>query len=1297
MKGNGFAHPDVLRLRVALRFTCSAVELGSDAAQPRSKGFSAARGLNVASSLTARPDHIDSTSLEEHHVAELITCPRLRQDDDRQQPCQIVRGGSKVYLMARTVLGRDKIWTEAETVDWLISRGQIAGIRDHWVALAQRRTLVAMILIEVAYIDLAILVHWRVSVQSMASFVYWSLDCHRSGDIVCPFASVLAPATPYQQPINNSGTLDSINPTASCVLADHQLGPQVSVHCRSFDFTVAFEESILSIPPSVLFIGFATIRIAHLYKETQDWGATFPKTEAVLLQSLAAVFGLLQLSLLVIYARPQRRDHQPLGVAALALGVADSVFVGLLSYLEHERAISPPGILLSYLLSTLLDAARLRSLWLLDDAIATGAYWRLQLRFITTLRGTLISALYRKALQLSDVEARKATVALMSTDVEMACTGLEQLHEVYFSLLQIGIATWLLEWQVGAAPKPESMAGERTATAEFPNSRFCLVESSLMFSRILDRCYHVVSQRTSPRDFPISVHSASKYRTIFVWVMGLAYAPSAISPVVTLAIYAAIRSSTWASSSLISSPLVAVFQLVPMVVAALSCLDRIEGFLASPTHADYRISPSTTGTHVESEKQAMESVRPSSDQKSGGGSRFALTIRNATFSYPGSSSVVLQDITVNIPLSQLTLILGPDLDESIEGDHTEVGSNGVTLSGGQKQRLVMARAVYARKELFVLDDSFSALDPQTEGKVAQRLLGPQGMMRENGQTVVVASSGERLLPYADLVILLGINGRIRAQGSPRELASYLNIPSKGNNIPDHRKVSVYGSYFRSMGFWRGTGLWALLIFQTFFSKFPNKSPLSMASSYAKYIGVYSFFQVVSMIFTLLAALVLGTDVFRIPMSAFSTIEVGSVVNKCSRDLGTGHYYRKLSQLLSLRICRIPSPPGHRTRDLEVLSSDFKASPRYGHRSEKPSAISPQAQVVHEVQLCVTLMSVYFRTHFLETISGLCTIRAFGWQHSSQRSHEALLQAAQRPYYQRFMVQRWLNLVLDMVAAGVAILVVGLAIRLQTRSTLVGLALVNVISLNETLQSLILQWAVMEISLGSISRLEEFTIQARADRGSEQQGHPAAPEFGGLWPSHGSIEYKSVTARYQENSFDVLKNISLSIPAGSKVGVCGRTGSGKSTFISGLFQMITLTSGSIFIDGVDIATLDPEIVRSHLIGISQHSYIMPGVSVRDNLTLGCVGPSEDSQLIAALQKVNLWDLVSARGGLSAFLDNETLSAGQSQLFSCARALLRSGSVVVLDEPASSLTAETADLIQRVVLEKFKQRTVIVVMH
>ncbi|RAH64749.1 P-loop containing nucleoside triphosphate hydrolase protein, partial [Aspergillus aculeatinus CBS 121060] len=813
---------------------------------------------------------------------------------------------------------------------------------------------------------------------------------------------------------------------------------------------------------------------------------------------------------------------------------------------------------------------------------------------------------------------------------------------------------------------------------------------------------------------------------------------------------------------------------------------------------------------------------PSSDQEPGDRSRFALTIHNASFSYPGSSSAVLQNITVNIPRSQLTQISGPvgsgksallramlgemdllrgsveknvrnpaychqspwllnssirenivgpdqdldielyrkalwaceldhDLREIIEGDHTKVGSSGVTLSGGQKQRIAMARAVYARKELFLLDYSFSALDPRTEGKVARRLLGPKGMMRENGQTVVAASNGEWLLPYADRIILLDTNGRIRAQGSPEELASHFTIPSKGNNKKDddvyishqealsvsntssdrkvqqtelgehsseHRNVPVYRSYFRSMGFWRGMVLCALLILQTFFSKFPtvwlqwwlDKDPSSMGSSYAKYIGVYSLFHATSMIFTLLAAFQqlrivmpqtsryfhsrLLTAAMGMPMPAFSKIDTGSIINnRFSQDLQLIDWNLPVTFLNAsegalatlAQVIIIASSFPYIFIAFPVLFAVVLAIQRfYLHTSKQVRAMDIEAKSP-------------LLDHFLETINGLHTVRAFGWQHHIRKRHDALLNASQRPYYQRFMVQRWLNLVLDMVAAGVAILVVGLSIRLQTRSTLVGLALVNVISLNETLQLLILQWAVMEISLGSITRLEEFTVQARTDRLLEQQSNFSVQAIGGLWPPHGSIEYKNVTARYQDGGPDVLKNICLSIPAGSKVGVCGRTGSGKSTLISALFQMIDLTSGCIVIDGVDIAELDPESVRSHLIGISQHSYIMPGISVRDNLQLGCVNPSEDSQLIAALQKVNLWGLVSERGGLSAILDNETMSAGQSQLFTCARALLRSGSVVVLDEPASSLTAETADLIQRVILEEFKERTVIAVMH
>lgn len=305
-----------------------------------------------------------------------------------------------------------------------------------------------------------------------------------------------------------------------------------------------------------------------------------------------------------------------------------------------------------------------------------------------------------------------------------------------------------------------------------------------------------------------------------------------------------------------------------------------------------------------------------------------------------------------------------------------------------------------------------------------------------------------------------------------------------------------------------------------------------------------------------------------------------------------------------------------------------------------------------------------------------------------------------------MLQRWLTLVLDLIAAGMALLVVGTAIALRTRSALIGLALVNVISLSENLQLLVLQWAAMEISLGSVNRLEAFTHQAaESEHSSKENGSGLLPQTQPPWPTQGRIEIKQLTARYTADGPAALQDISLTIPPGTKVGICGRTGSGKSTFLATLFAMVSVTQGTVSIDGLDLARLQPEILRSALIGIAQDSYIVPGLTVRENLVLGCRRQQQhpcdedEARLIAALQTVQLWDVIAARGGLSAVLEdqNETLSPGQSQLFACARALLRTGSVVVLDEPASHLTIETAELIRQVIRENFRERTVVVVMH
>jgi ATP-binding cassette subfamily C (CFTR/MRP) protein 1 len=98
-----------------------------------------------------------------------------------------------------------------------------------------------------------------------------------------------------------------------------------------------------------------------------------------------------------------------------------------------------------------------------------------------------------------------------------------------------------------------------------------------------------------------------------------------------------------------------------------------------------------------------------------------------------------------------------------------VGSAGISLSGGQKQRLALARAVYAKKELVILDDVFSGLDAETEEQVFNRLLGKQGLFQQMKITVLLVTHAVHRLPYSNHVIALDAMGRIAEQGSFNKL------------------------------------------------------------------------------------------------------------------------------------------------------------------------------------------------------------------------------------------------------------------------------------------------------------------------------------------------------------------------------------------------------------------------------------------------------------------------------------------------------------------------------------------------
>lgn len=178
------------------------------------------------------------------------------------------------------------------------------------------------------------------------------------------------------------------------------------------------------------------------------------------------------------------------------------------------------------------------------------------------------------------------------------------------------------------------------------------------------------------------------------------------------------------------------------------------------------------------------------------------------------------------------------------------------------------------------------------------------------------------------------------------------------------------------------------------------------------------------------------------------------------------------------------------------------------------------------------------THFIESLQGLVTIRAFGWNKYYLLKAFTLLDTAQRPYYLLLSVQRWLTLVLNLVVAALAILMVGLGVALRDRvkPELLGVALVMMTGLGQMIADLIQAWTLLETSLGAVSRIKSYAESTPRETDGLETLVPDKD-----WPSAGAIEFRSVSARHDDTGGLVLRDISLSILPGQKVGICGRTG------------------------------------------------------------------------------------------------------------------------------------------------------------
>jgi ABC-type multidrug transport system fused ATPase/permease subunit len=196
--------------------------------------------------------------------------------------------------------------------------------------------------------------------------------------------------------------------------------------------------------------------------------------------------------------------------------------------------------------------------------------------------------------------------------------------------------------------------------------------------------------------------------------------------------------------------------------------------------------------------------------------------------------------------------------------------------------------------------------------------------------------------------------------------------------------------------------------------------------------------------------------------------------------------------------------------------------------------------------------------------------------------------------------------------------------------------------------------------------------------------------GQSWPRHGQITFTDVFLRYRAGMECSLRGVSLSIAAGEKIGILGRTGAGKSSLLVALFRLKPICGGSIVIDGLDITDLGLLTLRRGMAIVPQEPLVMRGQNLRVNLDP--VSQYSNAELVAVLGKVGL-DPVLLDDGQGV----ESLSAGQKQLVSLARALLQQARIVVCDEPTANVDMVTDSKLQAIIRKEFRNATVITIAH